>query len=65
PCCKYQVAFSSTLVKPAKCGTCPDVSPALHNFTKGVIVYYKKKGEAKCLSFKVKKFKKLPELRMP
>ena len=59
----YQITFSQGLKKPAKCPTCPDIAGTSNNFTKGVIMYYKK-GEKRS-ACKVKKFKLLPDLMMP
>lgn len=58
-----ELAFSQALAPPAKCATCPEVTPKQSNMTKGIIVYYRK--GAKKMSFKVKKFKQLPELKLP
>ena len=63
PCCKNQISFGYALSSPAKCKTCPDVTPKQQNLTKGVIIYYRK-GEKKG-TMKVKKFKLLPDLRTP
>jgi len=63
PCCKIQLVLSYVLANSPKCKTCPDAAPKQSNLTKGVIVYYRKGNEKHF--FKVKKFKKLPDLMMP
>ena len=63
PCCKNEISFSYGISQSPKCKTCPDATPKPFNTTKGVIIYYHN-GEKK-KNFKVKKFKKLPDLRLP
>ena len=63
PCCKNEISFSYGISTSTKCKTCPDATPKPFNTTKGVIVYYHN-GEKKN-NFKVKKFKQLPDLRLP
>ena len=63
PCCKNQISFGYALSGPAKCKTCPDVTPKQQNITQGIIIYGRK-GEKKFI-LKVKKFKLLPDLRTP
>ena len=59
----YKITFIQALRQPPKCRTCIDTSPKNIDLTKGVIIYYKR-GEKKS-SFKVKKFKELPDVMMP
>ena len=63
PCCKNEISFSYGISSSPKCKTCPDATPKPFNTTKGVIVYYHN-GEKKN-NFNVKKFKQLPDLRLP
>ncbi len=59
----YELTFGQALSKSPKCKTCPDTDPKQVNFTKGVIVYYRKGGKkATC---KVKKFTELPDVMTP
>jgi hypothetical protein len=58
-----ELTFSMALAAPSKCRTCPDVIPPHYNFTKGMVVYYSQ-GKKRS-SVKVKKFKQLPDLRLP
>ena len=63
PCCKNEISFSYGISSSPKCKTCPDATPKPFNTTKGVIIYYHN-GEKKN-NFKVKKFKQLPDLKLP
>ena len=58
-----EFVFSYALAAPAKCKTCPDVTPKQSNMTKGIIVFYRR-GEKKS-SFKATKFKQLEDLKLP
>ncbi|MBI3501803.1 MAG: hypothetical protein HY063_08410 [Bacteroidetes bacterium] len=59
----YQITFGYALSPPAKCKTCPDAIPKPKNMTKGINIYGRK-GEKKN-SFRIKKFKQLPDLKTP
>ncbi|MBI4929193.1 MAG: hypothetical protein HY841_00400 [Bacteroidetes bacterium] len=59
----YKISFGQSLKSQEKCKTCPDVSPKQSDLTKGVIVYYRR-GEKKS-SFKMTKFKQLPDIYAP
>lgn len=63
PCCKNEISFGYALSQSPRCKTCPEVPLDQFNISKGVIVYYKK--DEKKYSFKVKKFKVLPDLKLP
>ena len=63
PCCKNEISFNCALAPPAKCKTCRDEIPKQPDLIKGVIVYWRSK-EKKSF-FKVKKFKRLEDLKLP
>lgn len=59
----YEITFGYSLTAIPKCKTCPDVGFQQSNFTKGVIIYYKKGGRK--ATTRVKKFKRLDDRLMP
>lgn len=58
-----EIAFGYSLVEAPKCRTCPDSGVQQVNFTKGVLIYYKRGGKKS--TSKVKKFKRLEDKLLP
>lgn len=58
-----ELAFGYSLTEAPKCRTCPDVGLQQVNFTRGVLIYYKRGGKHSVC--KVKKFKQLEDKLLP
>ena len=58
-----EFVFSEPVSSPPKCGTCPNSPPDHFNLKKGIYIYYSIGQKHRRL--KVKKFKDLPELKLP
>jgi hypothetical protein len=59
----FLISFSFALQPPPKCKTCVETTPAQPNMTKGVTIYYRRKG--KKLKCKVKEFVRLEDVVQP